>query len=193
MKTHKTSSFSLGFVLIALAALPGCATIFSGTSDYIKISSQDPALDGNVKAVALTDKGRAPRTMVLGETIDAQRNMSPIVVNIQESECILPSSEEIKPYMNPVALLDFLATSLLSTSIDSSTGALWKYGDVSLVNPKVRDTPECQKWLQDLRAKYQETHNSPAAPVVTADPAKTAEPAAPAEAPAVPEDPAQAS
>ncbi|WP_019002077.1 hypothetical protein [Succinimonas amylolytica] len=177
MKIRKSASFNLFSVLTLLAVLPGCATIFSGTSEYIRISSQEPALDGNVRAVALTDKGRAPRTMVLGETIDVQRTMAPITVNIQESDCILPSTESIKSHMNPVALLDFLATSLLSTSIDSSTGALWKYGDVSLVNPKVRDTPECQEWLQELRVRYQESHKSPEAPAKADNSAASEDPA----------------
>ena len=163
MKTRNSAFLSMTLFFSAMCGLAGCATIFSGPSEYIKIGSGDPALNGEVRAVALTDKGRAPRTMVLGDTIDVQRTMAPITVNIQESDCILPSSETIKSGLNPVFLLDVLATSLLSSSIDSSTGAMWVYNDVNLVNPRVRDTPECQEWLKELRAKYQETHQAPAA------------------------------
>ena len=88
-----------------------------------------------------------------GETIDIHRTTTPVSVKVIESECILPTEEKFDSSVHPLVLLDVLMTSLLSTSIDSSTGAMWRYDETLHVTPKIKDTPECRKWLEEQVGK----------------------------------------
>lgn len=138
----------------------GCATIVSGTHQDVKVTSADPALNSQLKLVANTDKNRVIKYPTAGGEMDVHRTSKPIEIKIEESECIEASAETYNSNLNPFVILDVLATSLLSTSIDSSTGGAWAYDDTLVVHPKVKNTPDCQKWLADLQEKYKNEHPS---------------------------------
>lgn len=82
------------------------------------------------------------------------------IVRVKESDCILPSEEHFDAGVHPAVLLDVLATSLLSTSIDSSTGAAWRYDKRLYVTPRIKDTPECRRWLENEVKTMSETVES---------------------------------
>lgn len=150
------------FAVLALAgatlALTGCSTIFTGTHQQIQVRTHndvvDTKLDNVAKFTVIADKYRVKyNDLEAGEIVGVHRKGAPIVVRIEESACIMPSEEHFAPAIHPAVLLDVLATSLLSTSIDSSTGAAWRYDKTLHVTPRIKDTPECRKWLQEVVAK----------------------------------------
>ena len=143
----------LSVVLMTLG-LSGCSTMFTGTNQQLEVRTQNDEvgtkLDNVVKFMVLGDAYRVKYdNLSAGEIITVHRKGAPVVVRIKESSCILPSEEHFKPGIHPAVLLDVLATSLLSTSIDSSTGAAWKYDKTLYVTPKIKDTPECRRWLEN--------------------------------------------
>lgn len=145
-------------VVMSLPVLAGCATMFTGNHQDLQVRTHsdivDQRLDHVVTFNVISDRGHARHENVApGETFSVHRTGVPVSVQIQESQCILPTEERFESGVHPAVTLDFLATSLLSTSIDSSTGALWKYDSTLVVTPKVKDTPECVKWLNDEVAK----------------------------------------
>lgn len=149
------------FTLLPICAavlLSGCSTIFTGNTQYVEVRTHndivDQKLDNVVKFDVISDRDRRKhKDMAAGEQFSVHRTGDPIAVKIIESECILPTEEKFDSSLHPAVILDVLMTSLLSTSIDSSTGALWQYDDTLYVTPKVKDTPECQKWLNEQVAK----------------------------------------
>lgn len=140
----------------ACVALSGCATIVSSTHEDVRITTNNAEVGDKLNPVVnmkvTHDKGTRIEEIHGNQTIKIKRNSDPYTVEIVESECILPSTIQSKPgYLNPAVFLDFLATSLLSTSIDCSTGAAWKYDEVMTVEPNIKDTPECKAWLESLK------------------------------------------
>lgn len=145
-------------LLSSVMLLSGCATMFTGNRQDIEVRTYNEEvgtkLDNVVKFDVLADAYRVSYgDVVPGENISVHRTSQPIVVKVQESECILPTEEHFGASVHPAVFLDVLMTSLLSTSIDSSTGAAWRYDKTLQVTPKVKDTPECQAWLKEEVAK----------------------------------------
>lgn len=157
--------FNLCGVTAALLLLSGCATMFTGTKQDIEVRTQNDVvgskLDNIVKVDVIADAYRVKYGDVApGEIIEIHRKGEPVAVQVKESKCILPSEERFDNSMHPAVLLDVLATSPLSTSIDSSTGAMWRYDKTMTVTPKVKDTPECQEWLKNEVSKMNEVISS---------------------------------
>ena len=150
----------LSIATMALA-LTGCSTMFTGTNQQVSVRTHNDQvgkkLDNVAKFTVLGDAYRVKYTdLEAGEIVTLHRKGKPVVVRVQESDCILPTEEHFEPGIHPAVLLDVLATSLLSTSIDSSTGALWRYDKTLHVTPKIKDTPQCQRWLKNVVAKMAE-------------------------------------
>lgn len=142
-------------------ALTGCSTMFTGTNQEVSVRTHNDQvgskLDHVAKFTVLGDAYRVKYTdLEAGEIVTLHRKGKPIVVQVQESDCILPTEEHFDAGIHPAVLLDVLATSLLSTSIDSSTGAFWRYDKTLYVTPKIKDTPQCKRWLEDTISKMAE-------------------------------------
>ncbi len=128
--------------------------MFSGNSQQVQVRTHNDVVETKLDNVAkfdvLTDRDRVMyKDVKAGELLKVHRTTTPISVKIIESECILPTEEKFESSVHPLILMDFLMTSLLSTSIDCSTGAAWKYDKTLHVTPKIKDTPECQQWLNE--------------------------------------------
>lgn len=158
MKRFLMSKLVLSCFLSSATLLTGCATIFSGAHQDVTVKSSEPALNEHLKLVAITDKNRVKKYPVLDAEMDVHRTALPFHISIEETECIRATTESYDSGVNPVVILDFLATSLLSSSIDSSTGAFWDYDDTVYVHPLVKDTPECNKWKEELQKEYLKKH-----------------------------------
>ena len=149
----------------AALALSGCSTMFTGINQKVQVRTYNPEvgtkLDNVAKFDIISDAYRVKHEDVeAGENVTVHRKSSPVVVQVKESSCIKPSEERFDGGMHPAVLLDFLATSPLSTSIDSSTGAAWRYDETLTVTPKIKDTPECRDWLKRQVSKMKETVDS---------------------------------
>ena len=145
--------------------LGGCSTIFTGNNQQVEVRTQNDEvgtkLDHVAKFQVLGDAYRVKYdNLSAGEIITVHRKGKPIVVRVKESDCILPSEEHFDAGVHPAVLLDVLATSLLSTSIDSSTGAAWRYDKRLYVTPRIKDTPECRRWLENEVKTMSETVES---------------------------------
>lgn len=144
----------LGIIVVSTCLcslmLTSCGSIISGPSQEVEIrtmgQSNSKKLEESIKFNVISSR-RQYENIYSGTKFAVHRSSSPVTVNVVESDCILPSTEYFKSTMNPVALLDIVFGSLLSTAFDSSIGGLWKYDDTLFVTPKVKDTPECKKWL----------------------------------------------
>lgn len=142
----------------AALALSGCSTMFTGNHQDVRVKTQNDAvgtqLDHVAKFTVISDAYRVKHdTVHADQPILVHRKNAPIVVQVKESDCILPTEEHFDSGMHPAVVLDILATSPLSTSIDSSTGAAWRYDKTLYVTPKIKDTPACRRWLEDVKAK----------------------------------------
>lgn len=116
---------TLAIILAAAAfALTGCASIQSGTSQHVKVSS-NPA--GATVYVALKKDGIVSNKVAVGVT--------PLTVNLSrkhgalfvEKEGYVATEVALTTKMNPWMWGNILLTSPLSTSIDTSTGASREY------------------------------------------------------------------
>lgn len=148
-------------VAVLAFTLSGCSTMFTGVDQPVEVRTQNEEvgtrLDNVAKFTVIGDAYRVKyENIEAGEQVTLHRKNTPIVVKVEESQCILPSEEHFQAGIHPAVLLDVLATSPLSTSIDSSTGAAWKYDTTLNVTPKIKDTPQCRRWLEKKVAKMQE-------------------------------------
>lgn len=149
-------------VVTALSALclSGCSSMFTGTDQSVEVRTRHEEAGDKLDHVAtFTVIGDAYRVkyqnVEAGEQVVLHRKNAPVVVRVEESRCIAPSEERFDAGIHPAVMLDVLATSPLSTSIDSSTGAAWRYDKTLYVAPKIKDTPECQAWLKEEVAKME--------------------------------------
>jgi hypothetical protein len=114
--------------LVAGALLSGCATLVSGTTQAIKIDSVPQG--ARVYTAVKSEKNGHP---VYGSRSEA--GVTPITVLVQRKDGVVfvesPGYEPVEVPMqrgvNPWIIGDVLLTSLLSTSIDTSTGAAKRY------------------------------------------------------------------
>jgi hypothetical protein len=107
-------------VLLALACLSGCGTIFTGTSDEIKFSSNVPGvrltIDGQFKGELPLTVTQSRSFMGNGETFKAKFEAP----GYETQEFIL------KRQFNMVAVLDITSITT-SGGIDLLTGSLWQF------------------------------------------------------------------
>lgn len=156
MKVKKLSvkNLLIPCLFLSTTLFSGCATIMSGSHQDVKVTSDDPALNSKLKLVANTDKNRVIKYPTANGEMDLHRTNQAIEIKIEETECIQASSETFDSYVNGYVFMDFLMGSLLSTLVDSSTGAAWAYDETMIVHPKIKPTEDCQKWLKELQEKY---------------------------------------
>lgn len=107
--------------------LSGCATLFGGGGkQQITINSSKPM---NVSLGYASDDSKT--------AMNSQKITTPgTITMVRENKNLLLTSDndEFKPVvvekkLNPWFWGDVIATSLLSTTVDAVTGAIWKYDD----------------------------------------------------------------
>lgn len=114
----------LSFLVIGVITLCGCATIIDGTTQEITIDSNPQGATVYVTTIKdgvlgpKTEAGQTPLTVLV------PRKDGAIIV---EKEGYQSQQVELVRGMNPWVFGDVLMTSLLSTSIDTSTGASNEY------------------------------------------------------------------
>jgi uncharacterized protein YceK len=117
--------FSSTIAIAATAlALSGCASIQSGTTQHVKVSS-NPA--GATVYVALKKDGVVSNKVAVGVTpltVTLSRKHGALFV---EKEGYVATEVPLTTKMNPWMWGNILLTSPLSTSIDTSTGASREY------------------------------------------------------------------
>jgi hypothetical protein len=146
------------YIIVFPLIITGCATMFTGNRQDVDVRTHNDTVGTKLDNVAqfnlVTDKNRVIfRDVKPGTKVNIRRTGTPVTVQIIESECILPTEEKFDSGVHGAVFLDVLATSPLSTSIDSSTGAAWSYDDTLHVTPKIKDTPECHEWLENEVSK----------------------------------------
>jgi hypothetical protein len=124
--TNQKPAFALA--LAAACALSGCATIVSGPRQTVKIDS----IPQGATVTTAVQYGRGKKLALIKKH---EEGVTPInVVITRKDGAVLLEKEGYKPVRvplkrgsNPWVLGDVLMTSLISTSIDTSTGAAMEY------------------------------------------------------------------
>lgn len=119
-------------ILVAAIALvvivSGCASIMSGTTQKVTFDSEPPGA-----TVTIGKKKKKDGKDIMVESYNA--GVTPLVVELGRGNAMVEISKEgyqsqkveLKKTMNPWVWGDVALTSLLSTSIDTSTGACHQY------------------------------------------------------------------
>jgi uncharacterized protein YceK len=109
--------FTLGFVVLALL-LSGCATIFTGTSSRISVSSTPPDAYFTVKADNGMEvgSGKTPSSIRVSKGKDYYVEIT--------LDGYKPKSVMVGKQFNAVSVLNF--TNLLAWGIDLLSGAIWE-------------------------------------------------------------------
>lgn len=122
------------FLMLALASLSGCATIVSGPSQTMNISTSN----GKQANVIVTGKNGTMPTLI-PQAISVEKSSRDIVINISEAECILPSTTIVRSHLNPWFWGNFIFGGLLGSTTDAATGAAWEYDSNIMVNVVSKD------------------------------------------------------
>lgn len=131
----KRKVLTLAIGLSCTIMMTGCATLFGGGSKQnITIKSSEPK---NISLYYVNDNNTTTdsgQTFQVPATISVNRENKDILLKDTSGEC---EDTRIKKEMNPWFLGDVVALSLLSTTVDAITGAMWEYDD--------NVTIECQR------------------------------------------------
>jgi len=144
----KRQILTLAIAVSSSIMMTGCATMFGGGSTQaINIKSDKEMLvdiykveaeTKNADAETIKKKTKKPELMhknvKVPSSINVQRNNNDILIKPVNDEC---GEQRVKKEMNDWFLGDVLALSLLSTTVDAVTGAMWEYDD--------NVTMECKK------------------------------------------------
>lgn len=111
--------------ICALLSLSGCASMFTGTTSTINITSTPLGADCDIAGHGV----HTPGNVVLSKSVND------LTANCQK-EGYLPGSTRIESSFNPVTLLDtfLMLPGVLAYIIDFSTGAAFEYPDMVNVN-----------------------------------------------------------
>jgi uncharacterized protein YceK len=126
----------IGLLIIAALCLSGCASMVSGTNQNIEIDSEPSGATVTV-GIEKRDYSYENNTTTYTKKISTSRiaGVTPITVSIPRKDGIVQISKEgyktqlieMKRGLNPWFLGNIVLTSLLSSSIDTSTGAISEY------------------------------------------------------------------
>jgi uncharacterized protein YceK len=130
------------YALFVVAALPGCASIISGSSQHVNIQPSTSA-HGRVDAEVTTKSG--VQTVRLPAVITVKRSSQDIVVRVNEEDnpCLEETRTVISSGFNALVLANIITGGTLGSTTDGITGAMWKYDDVTIV--PVQGKESCKK------------------------------------------------
>lgn len=147
----KKSILMLGSILTASVLFTGCATLFGGGSNQqINIQSKKEVVVDIYKVEPLKDKNDVESdtenksktiepqlihsNIKLPSTVNVNRDSKDILIKpITADEC---EELRVKKELNGWFWGDVIATSLVSTTTDAVTGAMWKYDENATVDCK---------------------------------------------------------
>lgn len=115
-------------IVVFAFVVSGCASINSGTTQQVTIDSDPPGA-----TVIVGAKVKKADKYIMVNSVNA--GVTPLVVELSRKDGMVEVSKEgyesqeveLKKSMNPWMWGDIVLTSLLSTSIDTSTGACNQY------------------------------------------------------------------
>ena len=126
----RTVAFAVGITLLT----SGCATLFGGgAKQQITINSNMPM---KVSIGYVTDENKTltgKQSFTTPSTITMLRESDDLLLTSDNDEF---ESIKIESKMNNWVWGDILATSLLSTTVDAVTGAMWEYDDNITIESK---------------------------------------------------------
>lgn len=115
----------------------GCATLFGGgsnqainiqssksqTVDVYKVKTKK---DANSGEVSVTGEDLIHSNIQIPSSVNVNRDSKDILIKTKDGEC---KEKKVEKKLNPWFWGDVIATSLLSTTVDAVTGAMWKYDE----------------------------------------------------------------
>lgn len=115
----------------------GCATLFGGgsnqainiqssksqTVDVYKVKTKK---DANSGEVSVTGEDLIHSNIQIPSSVNVNRDSKDILIKTKDGEC---KEQKVEKKLNPWFWGDVIATSLLSTTVDAVTGAMWKYDE----------------------------------------------------------------
>lgn len=117
--------FKMFAAALGLALLSGCASMQTGTTQEVKISSNPEGAD--VYIAVLSKDNQYVNKVKVGQTPLTVRVARKDGVVLLEKDGFQQTVVPMNRGMNPWVWGDILLTSPLSTSIDTSTGAAYEY------------------------------------------------------------------
>lgn len=119
---------SLLLLVVSSVMFSGCATLFGGGSNQnINIVSKKEAVVDIYKVDDKNKERKIHSKVKVPSTINVQRSNENIVIKPSEnSEC---NEYVVEKKTNGWFFGDVLALSLLSTTVDAVTGAMWEYDE----------------------------------------------------------------
>ena len=138
----------LSTMLGASVLFSGCATLFGGGSNQqiniqskkdtlVNIYKVEPLKDKNSEELDTSDKKKEPQlihsNLKLPATVNVNRESKDILIKPTNDEC---EELRVKKELNGWFWGDVIATSLVSTTTDAVTGAMWKYDENATVDCK---------------------------------------------------------
>ena len=126
-----------GSILAASMLFTGCATLFGGggtqqrneqsskttTVDMYKIKTEKKQETGEIKE---TERVLVNSNLQVPASINVNRDSKDVLIKPKDDNC---KEVTATGSMNNWVWGDIIATSLLSTTVDAVTGAMWKYDD----------------------------------------------------------------
>ena len=128
----------LVLLAFALAGLSGCATIVKGSSQTMNVAT---GTGKQVNAVVTSANGTMP--VLLPQAVSVEKSSDDIIINITESECIVPSTTIIKSNLSGWFWGNIIFGGLLGSTTDLASGSAWEYDNNVLVN--VAEKEKCSK------------------------------------------------
>jgi hypothetical protein len=136
-------AIGIAFIIVCASFFSGCASIMSGSTQSIEIDS-DP------KGATITVGEEASKNGKKIMAVSHVAGVTPLTVAISRKDGMIELSKEgyktqqvdLKRGMNPWFLGDVVLTSLLSSFIDTSTGALHEYSPGQYMISLEKVTPE---------------------------------------------------
>jgi hypothetical protein len=115
----------------------GCATLFGGganqainiqssktqTVDVYKVKTKKDEENGEVKVVG---EDLIHSNIQVPSSVNVNRDTKDILIKSKDGEC---KEKKVEKKLNPWFWGDVVATSLVSTTTDAVTGAMWKYDE----------------------------------------------------------------
>lgn len=107
----------------------GCATIVTGTTQTVNMMTSSGK---SANATVTSANGTFP--VILPQAVAVKKSSEILIVNVTESDCVLPSTTMIIPHQQPWFWGNIVFGGLFGSTTDSASGAVWKYDSNTLVN-----------------------------------------------------------
>lgn len=133
----KKSLLIMSSVVAVSILFTGCATLFGGganqsiniqssksqTVDVYKVKTKK---DANSGEVSVTGEDLIHSNIQIPSSVNVNRDSKDILIKTKDGEC---KEKKVEKKLNPWFWGDVVATSLVSTTTDAVTGAMWKYDE----------------------------------------------------------------